>query len=445
MAMKLSRRQFVATGATVTVGLSSCSGDATPPEVIDPATAGGVVDLQAFAWGIQVGDATDTAALLSVRTLEPRLLLQVWMEVANGWERVQHDEVHTPDNGVVQLELSGLASNTRYAHAFYSEDRTRRTVVGYWRTAPATGTRRVIRFGASCCFGGNAPWPVLTRAAQEQLDFFILLGDTVYADHGEDAFDYEGKWNAALQVTGLIDLTASTSIVALWDDHEVDNDWSWATGGIEDQVADAKAAFRRGLPQRSGPNDVMWRKLSWGETLDVFVLDLHGERRDGNIVSPEQLQWLKDELAASPAVFKVVLNSVPMTDFSETPVGALEADGRWQGYAAQRTELLSHIRNEAIEGVVWITGDVHTGGACLIDPPGQPGESQHEIIAGPGGSPISPVGFLRPSGQILNIVPMWNYVRFEADPDARTVHAVFIGDDGQELAEWGHALRPKGK
>jgi len=243
-------------------------------------------------------------------------------------------------------------------------------------------------------------------------------------------------WSSALQVVGLNDVTTSTSVISTWDDHEVSNNWNWNTEGVPDLVADSLTAFRRAIPQRTGPNDVMWHKLSWGAAMDVFVLDCRGERRNGDYISPQQLAWLKEELSASTATFKLMVNSVPIADFSGTVAGALGADDRWQGFPAQRTELLTHIRDNNITGVFWIAGDLHIGGIGSVDAPGGPGEHMYEVLAGPGGSPINAgAGFFNPDERFPSIIKTWNYALFEANPVAGTVNVRFFDDDGAVLDE----------
>ena len=63
-------------------------------------------------------------------------------------------------------------------------------------------------------------------------------------------------------------------------------------------------------------------------------------------------------LSESQARFKVIVNSVPITDFDNW-FGEVEADDRWQGYPIQREDILSHIETGDIEGVFWVSGDFH--------------------------------------------------------------------------------------
>jgi alkaline phosphatase D len=200
----------------------------------------------------------------------------------------------------------------------------------------------------------------------------------------------------------MIDLCSSTSLVATWDDHEVFNDWSWDDDGMPDDGYAALAAF---------------------------VLDCRGERFGEDYISPEQMAWLKDELLASTARFKIVANSVPITDMDAVYFG-IAADDRWDGFPVQRAEILDWIADNAIPGVLWIAGDFHWGAVTNIGRPGQPHEDLHEVFCGPGGSIVNPLCRIAPPDQYPVVVDRWNSVLFEADPVAGTIRVVFQGDNG---------------
>jgi alkaline phosphatase D len=317
----------------------------------------------------------------------------------------------------------------------------RRGAPARFRTALYPGATRIVRFGATSCLGSpGAPWPSMTRVAGLKLDFFLLLGDTIYADEGLlPAGDWDGAWDDALLTDGLRDLTGSTSVVATWDDHEVDNDWSWEADGMPADALDALAALRRALPMRPGPGGSgIWRKLSWGAVVDLFVLDCRGERVDGHYISPEQMDWLKDGLATSAARFKVVLNSVPITDMDDVYLGIGDAD-RWDGYPEQRGEILDWITDQAIGGVLWVAGDFHWGAVATIGRPGEPHDDLTEVFCGPAGSFQNPLAALARPDHYPVVVRDWNSVTFTADPDEGTITVAFEGDTGR-LAERTIAL-----
>jgi len=461
--MRMTRRRFLVSATAlsagcgpVTAGLGrrlpqasgTDTGDTgfdTPPDTTwtygpgpepDPWEPEGVFDPALFPFGIQAGDAQFDSVVLSVRTREPRVSLTLVRGVDAGWEVALELPDLDADADVVQVEIVDLVPDTTYAYAFYVDD-GRRSLPGRLRTALYPGQNRVVRFGATSCLGGNQPWPSLTRASEQLLDFFVLLGDTIYADSGWDEPDYEGDWETALSQSGLQDVTASTSVIATWDDHEVDNNWSLEEPGMAERALEALASFRRAIPMIQGTEgSTLWRRLTWGDTLEVFVLDCRGERLGGRYLSVEQMAWLKDGLLTSAARFKIICNSVPITDMDDVYFG-VAANDRWDGHPADRAELLDHIQDNAIEGILFIAGDFHWGASCSVGRPGTAHDNLREVFCGPGGSAINPllIVFNPPADHYDLVIKRFNYVGFECDPDAGTVRLAFIGDDGSVIDE----------
>jgi len=452
----ISRRDLArGLGAAGVIGLLPACNDEDPvelPELPEPAPErdaepdpwepGLEEDGGAFAWGVLVGDPAQDGAIAGARSTETEALTLV-LAVASGagWaEAARIGDLSPGEGGMVQTTLSGLAADTAYSLYLLCSDGLRRSPVARFRTAPSPDapSRRVV-FGATSCFGGNWPFPSMDFAADERLDFFLLLGDTVYADGATTLEEYRAFYLTNFSAAPLQDLCTSTGIVATWDDHEVDNNWSWDDVS-EEKFEAARAAYWEALPQGRGTAGTqIWRKIAWGPDVDLFVLDCRGERRDGNYISPEQMEWFKAGLLASAARFKVVLNSVPITDMTNWYGTAFQQD-RWQGYA-QRAEILSFIRDNAICGVLWVSGDHHLGMINRVDVAGGPGDNQWEVLTGPSGSMINALGqLLTLDDQYQQVVLEWNWTRFELDPGLGTALVQFIGDDGAVLAEQRLAL-----
>jgi phosphodiesterase/alkaline phosphatase D-like protein len=405
-----------------------------PTEPADWEPDEGSLDAEVFPCAVSSGDVTSTTALLLVRTDAIELTLVLVAEQDGGWVEVQRLEGLAPQGDSARVELDGLTPDTAYRYVFLSG--ASRSDVGRFRTALADGATRQISFGATACLGGNRPWPTLSQAAAEQLDFFCLLGDTVYADGSLTLDDYRAVWRSAMGVRGMKDLVASTSLIATWDDHETIDNSGWDSVTEEQHLA-AQSAMLESLPSRLGgtgdAGPAWWRSVRWGDAVEVFVLDCRGERLDGRYVSVAQMDWLKAGLSASPCRFKIVLNSVPITDFTDM-IGDVEADDRWQGYPEQREEILSHVAG--IGGVLWIAGDVHFGQIGWVDPPGGTGERIPEVYAGPGGSRLNPLALLiDPNEQYTDLVGVWSWTRFDLDPGLGTIRVRHFGDDGVAVTD----------
>jgi alkaline phosphatase D len=116
-----------------------------------------------------------------------------------------------------------------------------------------------------------------------------------------------------------------------WDDHEVVNNWSPGKQlderykkDIQTLVGRARQAWLEYSPMRLQAADNggrIYRKLSYGPMLDVFVLDMRSYRgaNDDNLgaakpfLGREQLDWLKHgELKTSRAQWKVIAADMPI-------------------------------------------------------------------------------------------------------------------------------------
>jgi phosphodiesterase/alkaline phosphatase D-like protein len=66
-----------------------------------------------------------------------------------------------------------------------------------------------------------------------------------------------------------------------------------------------------------------------------------------------QKQLFKDALLRSTAKFKFVINGEPIQQLFVLPYD------RWEGYAAERTEILNFIRTNDLTNVIFLTTDLH--------------------------------------------------------------------------------------
>ena len=422
------------------------AGSVTPVRDAEPApwSPEGTEDTDAFPYGVQVGDAADSSAVVSVRTSETTVTMILVMAQDGAWQEVERRTDLPVEAGGAVVVLEGLAADTAWSVVFLAEDGAgRRSAPARFRTALGAADWRVVTFGATSCLGGNEPWPNLSHAADARYDFFCLLGDTVYADGADTPEDYAAFWDHAMRVQGMRDLSASTSLIATWDDHEIDNNWAWTEAGIAARFEAGLAAFSAHLPRSAGQGTAgIWRRLTWGTVLEVFVLECRAERdaAAGIYLSQAQLDWLKAGLSASPARFKIILNSVPITDLYDV-VNTIAEDDRWSGFPEQREEILGHIAASGISGVLWVAGDVHFGAVCTVDPEGGTAAGQWEVIAGPSGSTLNIAAELvQPTAQFPVLFAAWNHTRFTCDPGLGTILVEFVGDDGVAFAAQSLAL-----
>jgi len=446
-ALPPSRREVVAGIAALGVGCGSDpeaarQADAPPlqpaPERAPepgPWNPPGELDEVAFAQGVVVGDVTTDGALISAHTSEPACKMVLVKGIDDQWDAAGEAAPEVV-GGTATWALENLDADAVYRVVCTSEDGSRRSADTRFRTG-AIAPRKVV-FGASSCMGHDNPdWPTLALAGARDFDFFLLLGDTIYAGGSRSFESYRSQWDQALSHPSVRALTASTGVVATWDDHEVANNWAVGDNVTAEEVATATDAFRDAIPMREGPGGTgLWRSVKWGELVEIIVMDSRGERSGDDIVSAEQLSWATETVRQSTATFKLVLCSVHLTDH-ELLLGVIEAQDRWQGSPVQRAELANALSE--VPGVLVLTGDMHFGATQRISPPGVPGDAVWEVACGPAGSTVVPVGaiaemMLEVPEQYDVFVDDWSYCAFEADPLTMKVSVQFIGDSGDVLA-----------
>jgi alkaline phosphatase D len=393
---------------------------------------------------VWVGDPTETSAILTGRTAEAEVSLVVMAaEADTGWIEAQRQDGLVPDaDGFIRLELTDLMADTAYSGVLLSADGARRAEVTRFRTAPAlTAASRKLRLGATSCMGGSSPDLLnLGFVQQEALDLFFFLGDFVYADGSQTPDDYRAFYDRTMARPTVQGVAAGSAVVATWDDHEVNNNWYFDVNVTEEVYQSALVVYRESLPQRQGPSGGLWRAVRFGPDLEVFVLDARSERDSAapKIMSDEQLNWAIEAIKASDARFKLILTSVHITDHSPL-FGTLEAKDRWQGYEAQRLALLDGV--SGVEGVVFVTGDMHYAGVQVPSDAGVPGADRLEIMAGPSGSRINElVAFFEPHERYPLLIAAWCWALIELDPGIGEVYVQFIGDDGSIVGEYRAAL-----
>jgi alkaline phosphatase D len=288
--------------------------------------------------------------------------------------------------------------------------------------------------------------------------------------------------------------------VVQWDDHETTNNWypqqvlrSRKDGARYDaleygaQLAErAKQAFFEYLPllpQASGQRRI-YRKLARGPLCDLFVLDFRSYRgpntenqqeelsAESSIMGREQLEWLKSELQASRAVWKVLCCDMPLG----IPVGdgmegkgyseavANGKGGRPLGRELEVADLLVWMKEAGIKNTFWITADVHYAAAHFYDSSKSaiPGKFNAfwEFVAGPlhAGSfgpnaldetfgPEVKFQFAPPRGSKLPLAPsdgMQSFGTIRIDAKTKACVVELRGGDGKVLEGGQFVLEPAG-
>ncbi|MCB9675226.1 MAG: alkaline phosphatase D family protein [Alphaproteobacteria bacterium] len=452
--MPIDRREFLIGASAVAVACKTGDDADTDPGVQaaptrdpgpPPYEAPGTEDLAVFPWSIAVGDPIPDGVRLSIRSTAATVEAVLARFSEGQWAEAGRLVGRDTDGWTHVVDVSGLDADAPYA--VWAEVDGVRSRVTHFRTAPERGSLRQVRLLGTSCLGNASPELFnLAFMAEWDADALLLLGDTIYADGNVTLEDYRDAWDQHLRHPRCRDMFAACAVVATWDDHEVENNWILGEppNNLYEQVTEAQVAaatevWRDCVPMRPGPGGSgVWRRMRYGATVELFVLDCRGERAIGRMMSDTQLAWLVDALQGSEAHFKVVLTSIHATDHFEL-IGVIQDDDRWQGYPEERATLIAAAA--AVPGTFFVTGDMHFGAVQRVDPEGGPGAGLFEVAVGPAGSTLFPVTDLAQIGggelpaQYETLVETWSFSVMDFDPGLGTITVKFVGDTGEVIAE----------
>lgn len=381
-----------------------------------------------FPLGVASGDVTPERAIITTRfARKERLKLAVWEADAQPSSPIYTwEEALVRDGGFIHIDALQLKPYTNYRYAFVVMDAydraDARSRIGRFKTAPGEAAVVPLTVGAVSCTDNRYEPVLLEHAAlRSDIDVFLHLGDMSYNDGCETLKEFRAQWAKNLSKRGYLDLRKSTSLIATLDDHEISDNFD--PGTVDKNVYNAALrAFFDNTPTRCTGDNRIWRSFKWGRTCEIFVLDCRTERRHPRYISRTQMEWLKNGLLYSNAIFKVIMNSVPITEFPFT-----YTSDRWEGYPAQRTEILSFIDDNLISGVVWLSGDFHFASVGRVSLEGV-GSTQTEILAGPGAQFPNFIGqSLKGQAQFDWVSTRNNYATLTFDPFKNHIKLCYFG------------------
>lgn len=435
--MHLTRRKFIRQACLSAVPIVAYAGASDISRRLSLSECMLIPERRAFPLGVSSGDVTQNRAILWTRYASFFTLKLAVFEKSNSARQaaIVFTTVHPLDGGYVHVDVTGLKSHHNYQFLFLVCDNHgnafARSRPGNFKTAPDSDALVPVTLGAVSCTHNDYEPVVLEHAgARQDIDAFLLLGDTSYNDGCRTYQEFSDRWGTSLSKKGYLDLRASTSVISTLDDHEFADNFDPETIAISVRNAGLKTFFEN-TPIRVNAEHPLriWRSFRYGKTCEIFVLDGRTERRPSTrhnshqqYLSREQMDWLKHGLRSSDAVFKIIMNSVPIGTFPFFYEG-----DRWEGYPQQREEILSFIDEENITTVVWLSGDFHFASIGRVSYEG-PGCRQTEILAGPGAqSPNYLAAALNMSPQFDWASVRNNYVTLHLDPQKLQMRLVYHG------------------
>ncbi|MEO0326948.1 MAG: alkaline phosphatase D family protein, partial [Myxococcota bacterium] len=270
------------------------------------------------------------------------------------------------------------------------------------------------------CRDREEGFPIFEPLARSRYAFFVGLGDMIYGDgrceetgrfgnaqvaapfvESARIEDFWAHWRYARGDSALAKLLRVTPYVALWDDHEVANDFAPS----DPLMGVGLRAFLHHNPIDVGESAGrrLHRALRWGRNVELLALDARQHRDPASrpdlegapksMLGSEQRAWLEERLRESDARWTVIASSVPLS----IPTGSEQARDGWadggngQGYERELRALLA-VARDAGRNLVFLTADVHFSTVLRYAPFADeaPDFVVHEVVVGPLSAGIYP-------------------------------------------------------
>jgi phosphodiesterase/alkaline phosphatase D-like protein len=321
-----------------------------------------------------VGDILTDALMVQARSSGPGFLAWEYDTFADyrSAKRSQFIVLSQNQDYAYMQRLSGLSPDTSYYLRPIFADANDLSAINRGPTIRATtaslSTTKPLVFAiaADIALTHRDKLALLDELRSHAPQFTLSLGDFPYMDAflagNPAAKTLEGMRMRHREIRGLRpvrELFEAMPIMAIWDDHEVANDWDANTSpslvSLGVQVWNEHIAHAPAEPGTGG----IYRKIQPNPLVDIFMLDTRRFRSANSssdnskktMLGATQKAWLKNELLASQAPIKFLVSGVPFR------YG--KGGDHWSGFTTERNEIFQYILNNQISGVTMLSADQH--------------------------------------------------------------------------------------
>ncbi|UOQ45947.1 alkaline phosphatase D family protein [Halobacillus salinarum] len=339
-----------------------------------------------------------------------------WIELS-GFSPIWKDHDH-----VVKLDLDHeLKPGKSYYYRFITKN-GRISKTGHCKTLPKEEEDYpAARIGyISCQDYTSGYFNALSHLADENLDFFLHLGDYIYEAVGKAEYqsslkerqlelpdginkassleDYRTLYQTYRTDKDLQRLHESHAMAATWDDHEYAND-AYSPGVAPDDSLkpdfnrreNADRAWIEYMPVRlayeTDTSIKLYRRFKLGKLTEVFMTDERSNRdahpcgekeldryftsgcedihaQDRSMLGTSQKEWLINGIINSSSKWTIWANQVQIAQMKL--LGRYLNLDAWDGFAYERHQIARSVCEEGIYNFIALTGDFHSFEASYL-------------------------------------------------------------------------------
>jgi alkaline phosphatase D len=376
-----------------------------------------------FMLGVASGDPTADGIVLWTR-LAPdpadpaslgRRAIPVGWRVARDWRMRQvvarGVALASPELAhSVHVEVDGLRAGSDYFYQFHAGQEE--SAVGHFRTAPAPHDfAPEVRFAFATCQDWPSGYYTAYRdMVENDLDLVLHCGDYTYEyaigpNTGRGIPPPEGFERETVDLAtyrlrhtlykldpDLQAVHAKFPFAVIWDDHEVQNDYSglapeWGSPSPEFTARRAAAyqayyehmPIRAAVARKPAPGLRIYRRLNYGRLVEFSMLDDRQYRTDNpcgdgeslrcaaaldgdyTMLGHRQEQWIARGFEQSSSRWNIVAQQLLIAQLEHATIQPNWFwNDAWDGYPLARRRLLEEVAGSHVRNPVFLTGDWHS-------------------------------------------------------------------------------------
>lgn len=285
--------------------------------------------------------------------------------LASGWKPLELATDLYKGYAVGQIWAEGLVPDEGYRLRLRGDGCDTLTDITYW-TRPTEQFEEYSFLLGSCAFKGvgsdqlvepkGHDFKIFEAMSRTSGDFMIWTGDNVYY--------LKGEWNsrrkmARKQIGVRLDpmlngFLTSREQYAIWDDHDYGPNNADGTFKNKEESLEMFRTFWPNPPSDHPATPGNYYKFTFGDA-EFFMMDDRYHRIDEGYVQmwgKEQLAWLEEGLRNSKAAWRFVVNGNQILN----EIGGHETQ---YNFKDEQAAFFQFLREERVEGVVFLSGDRH--------------------------------------------------------------------------------------
>lgn len=276
----------------------------------------------------------------------------------------------------VKIPIQGLDAGTKYQARLIVNGELRPQLYNF-QTQPAekafefsvaTGSCACLRDKSSPSkrsgYDHASGYHIYRAIAKRKPDYMAWLGDNIYLRNGEWN-SFEGvcyRYTHTRKLPQIQELLRHTHHFSTWDDHDYGSNNGNERTKSKDFASEGFELFWANPKTHPEGKKGIYYQYSIGDA-DFFMTDDRyfrspdtlADSKDKHFLGAEQLEWLLDGLENSKAAFKLVAIGTQYLNPNPHP----RKEGYWIDYPSEAQYFLHEIKRRNIEGVFFLTGDVH--------------------------------------------------------------------------------------